>query len=285
MTPGTPHGSDSRPSATGAVLGFETRYGPWALVAGGARGIGRAFCDALAQRGLHLVVVDVLADELATQAGRLRAYGVEVETAAVDLAADDAASRVVAACGAREVGLLVYCAAQIPSGRFLDLGSEIQARAVAVNARTPLLLTHALAGRMRERRRGGIVLVSSMAALQGTGWVATYAATKAFEMILAESLWWELKDDGVDVLALLPGATDTEGLRAASPHVPDPSALARPDDVAGEALEALGTAPSWICGEPNRAIAEAVKALPRTEVIEMMSNATRTMAEGPRRSR
>jgi NAD(P)-dependent dehydrogenase (short-subunit alcohol dehydrogenase family) len=119
-----------------------------------------------------------------------------------------------------------------------------------------------------------------MAALQGTGWVATYAATKAFEMILAESLWWELKSDGVDVTAVLPGATDTEGLRRNSPYIEDPAALARPRDVALEALDRLGKTPSFICGEQNRALAEAMRGLTREQAIDMMSSGTRLMAEG-----
>jgi short-subunit dehydrogenase len=102
-------------------------------------------------------------------------------------------------------------------------------------------------------------------------------------MILAESLWWELKDEGVDVLAVLPGATDTEGLRRASPYIEDPAALAKPEDVAVEALDALGHAPSLICGENNRALAEAMRSLSREQAIDMMSSGTRRMAEGPKR--
>jgi short-subunit dehydrogenase len=120
-----------------------------------------------------------------------------------------------------------------------------------------------------------------MAALYGTGWVATYAATKAFEMILAESLWWELKPDGVDVLAALPGATDTEGLRMHSPYIEDPSALGKPTDVAREALDALGRVPSWICGEQNRSLAEALRSFPREQAIDMLSKSTRLMCDGP----
>jgi short-subunit dehydrogenase len=121
-----------------------------------------------------------------------------------------------------------------------------------------------------------------MAALQGTGWVATYAATKAFEMILAESLWWELKSDGVDVTAVLPGATDTEGLRRNSPYIEDPGSLAKPRDVAVETLARLGEGPSFICGEGNRALADAMRSLSREQAIEMMSSGTRLMAEGPK---
>ena len=264
------------------------KYGPWVLVAGSARGIGRAFCEELVARGSRVISVDVLADELDALARRLRqqlapAGTAEIATITMDLSRDDAADRLVEAVGAREVGLLVYCAAHIAAGRFIDEDPASHARAIAVNVRTPLLLTRALAARMSARRGGGIILVSSMAALQGTGWVATYAGTKAFEMILAESLWWELKGDGVDVLAILPGATDTEGLRRNSPYIEDPSALGKPRDVAVEALQQLGRTPSWICGDNNRALADAMRSLPREHAIDMMSSGTRLMAEGPKR--
>jgi uncharacterized protein len=261
---------------------FAAKYGPLALVTGAAQGIGRALCEEIASRGVQLIAADVQAAALRQTAERLRATGTAVEEVVVDLSRDDSTQRLIDAVGRRELGLLVCCAAQIPSGAFLDAERTTHERALAVNARSPMLLAHAFAPAMRARRRGGILLVSSMAALQGTGWVATYAATKAFEMILAESLWWELKDDGVDVLAVLPGVTDTEGLRRHSPYIEDPSALARPRDVAIEALDALGRSPSWICGEANRGLAEAMRSLSREQAIDMVSRGTRRMADGPK---
>lgn len=262
-------------------LDFAKKYGPWALVTGAARGIGRAFAEQLAERGLSILAVDLLDDELVETVMALRSRGADASALVLDLASDDSVRVLSALASEREIGLFVHCAAQIPSGRFLDADPAVHARAVAVNAGTPLLLAHALGSHMRRRGRGGIVLVSSMAALYGTGWVATYAATKAFEMILAESLWWELKGDGVDVLAALPGATDTEGLRMHSPYIEDPSALARPADVARDALGALGRTPSWICGDQNRGLAEALRSLPREQAIDMLSKSTRLMCEGP----
>jgi len=260
---------------------FARKYGTWAVVTGAARGIGRAFAEQLVERGLSLAAVDLLEPELRATVAALRAHGAAVDPVCVDLAADRSIEQLARLAAQREIGLFVHCAAQIPSGRFLDADPALHARAIAVNARAPLLLAHAFGSHMRRRGRGGIVLVSSMAALYGTGWVATYAATKAFEMVLAESLWWEMKADGVDVLAALPGATDTEGLRTNSPYIEDPSSLGKPGDVAREALDALGQTPSWVCGEQNRGLAEALRSLPREQAIDMLSKSTRLMCEGP----
>lgn len=265
----------------GVPKDFVRRYGPVAVVTGAARGIGRAFAEQLVERKLAVLAVDVLEPQLSATTAALRARGGIIEAVVADLAADDGLARLSRLAEEREIGLFVHCAAQIPSGRFLDTDLSSHLQALMVNAGAPLRLTHAFGRAMRSRDRGGIVLVSSMAALYGTGWVATYAATKAFEMILAESLWWELTDDGVDVLAVLPGATDTEGLRMHSPYIEDPSALATPTDVAREALDALGQAPSWICGEQNRSLSEALRSLPRAQAIDMLSKSTRLMCDGP----
>src|SRR5260370_29898575 len=60
-------------------------------------------------------------------------------------------------------------------------------------------------------RSGGIIFLSSASAYQGTALVANYAATKAYNLILAEGLWEELRFSGVDVLGFAPGATNTPG--------------------------------------------------------------------------
>lgn len=260
---------------------FATKYGPWALVTGAAQGIGRAFAAELCSRGLDLVLVDIRGDALGDTAAALRAKGAQVATWVGDLAAPASVAEIRAAVGDRDVGLLVCSAAHVPTGPFLDDSPQNHATAVAVNTLATVALTHAFARPMRDRGRGGVVLLASMAALQGTGWVATYAATKAFNLVLAESLWWELRGDGVDCLAVLPGATDTEGLRRNSPFATDPAALARPEDVATEALDALGRSASWVCGEQNRTVAEALRTLPREQVIDLVSTATRRMTAGP----
>lgn len=259
---------------------FFERYGPWALVTGAAHGIGRAFGDELAARGIGLIAVDKQADALESACARWRER-VEVRPLVLDLAAPEFMVRIGPHLADREIGLLVASAADVPTGPFLDASAAAHVRAVTVNVVAGMQLAHAVAGPMRARRRGGLLFIASMAGLYGTGWVATYAATKAFALVLAEGLWWELRDAGVDVLAALPGATDTEGLQRNSPFVEDRSALAQPVDVAREALAALGKEPSWICGEQNRAIATALQGMPRAQVIEMVSSATRRMTEGP----
>jgi short-subunit dehydrogenase len=131
---------------------------------------------------------------------------------------------------------------------------------------------------MVARKRGGLVLVSSMAGIQGTGWVASYSATKAYDLALAEGLWWELAPQGVDVLALAPGNTDTPGLRSSAPKKGQKGWM-QPADVAREALEALGHEIFHVCGEANRKIVEALARLPRAERVRIMGDQTRAFYE------
>jgi len=235
---------------------FAHRYGPVALIAGASEGIGAAFARELAAAGLHLVLVARRDAPLAALGKELRAaHEVDVRTLPCDLAEPAATDAITGACRGLEIGLLVYNAAASSVGRFLDTPLDAHLRAVHVNARGPVLLAHAFGGPMAARGRGGIVLMSSLTAFQGTPFVASYGATKAFNLVLAEGLWSELKERGVDVLACCAGATLTPGYERATPpragfrFAPSPQ---DPVDVAREALDALGHRPLVVTGRGNR---------------------------------
>ena len=104
-------------------------------------------------------------------------------------------------------------------GRFLDQSLDDKLRILDVNCRGPLILTHELGTAMAARRRGGILLMSSLAGFQGSPLVATYAATKAFNTVFAEGLWYELRREGVDVMACCAGATRTPAYEASKPAI------------------------------------------------------------------
>jgi short-subunit dehydrogenase len=176
------------------------------------------------------------------------------------------------------VGLLVYNAAHAPLGPFLDGELSDLLRALDVNCRGPLMLAHRLGGRMAERGRGGIVLMSSLAGSQGTALVATYAATKAFDLVLAEGLWEELRARGVDVIACRAGATRTPGMEASRPRRGQP--MMEPAPVVAATLGALGRRPSLVPGLVNRAAAFFLgRVLGRRAAVRVMGRATRRLYE------
>jgi short-subunit dehydrogenase len=96
---------------------------------------------------------------------------------------------------------------------------------------------------MVRRGRGGIVLVGSNAAWAGTAGLAMYGASKAFQLVMAESLWAEFRPHGVDVLSMVLGATDTPAFRRMLDGRPLQGA-ADSDEVAHEMLDSLASGPT-----------------------------------------
>ncbi len=258
---------------------FSSRYGPVALVAGASEGLGAAFAEALAERGLDLVLVARRSGPLQATAERLQArYGVVVHTEVLDLASDGLVAELQRIGLEHELGLVVYNAAYAPVGPVLDQDPAALLRAIDVNVRGPLLVSRTLLPAMQRRGRGGVVLMSSLAGAQGTPRVATYAATKAFNTILGEGLWDELRASGVDVLVSCAGAIATPGYaRAATEARPAPGTLS-PQAVAEQTLRALGSSPRVTPGWINKIAAFVIgRLLPRRLAIAVMAASTRKL--------
>ena len=257
---------------------FKETYGPYALVAGGSYGLGAAFAEAIARRGLNLVLLARQEDRLKETAARLKeTYGVEVIAIAADIA-DYESVRERLGDLKLPIGLLVYDAAYAPIGLFEDVSEEQLVRATEVNVRAPLLLAKLLSAPMIDRGRGGIVLMSSLAGSQGSPNIAAYAATKSFNAILAEGLWRELKPHGVDVLACLAGAILTPGYQDAENAKPALGTL-EAKNVAEQTLNALGKGPIIVPGAVNK-IARFVlmRLLSRRAAIAIMSKNTGSLS-------
>lgn len=260
------------------MTGFVARYGPWAVVAGASEGIGASFSRKLAARGMNLVLVARRAAPLEKLAAELRQeHRVEVKVQPLDLGSPDAVAELSAPTEDLDIGLLIYNAAYSPIGTFVDVDVEEHLKAVDVNVYGPLRLSHYFGRRFVERGKGGIILVSSMSGFQGAAMIANYAATKAYNTILAEGLWYELRRHGVDVLGCVAGATLTPSYESTIDHIPT-NPLARPmqpDDVTEQALEDLGRRPVGVSGRLNRfASALISRLLPRRAAIEMISKET-----------
>jgi short-subunit dehydrogenase len=264
---------------------FLARYGPWSVVAGGSLGMGAEYSRQLARKGMHVVLVAEADEPLRSLAARLAAdHGVETRAVLADLASAEGLAQVEAATADLDVGLLVYNAAHSVVGRFLEVDRAEKLRMLDVNCRGPLVLCDHFARRLAARRRGGIILVSSLSGFQGQAMVGTYAATKAFDLVLAESLWDELASEGVDVLAFCPGATRTPSFLATRPQPTGllSAPLMDPAEAVVEALAALGRGPTAIAGRANRISAFVLhRLLPRRTLVRLMSRVTRAMYGRP----
>lgn len=250
-------------------------YGKWAVVAGASEGLGAAFAHALAGQGYDLLLLARRADALEAVAAPLRSK-VEVVTKAIDLGAGSLAADVTALVEGREVGVLVCNAAFAPMGAFDGQGLEEKLKAIDVNCRSPVTLAHVLLPKMIARRRGAVVLMSSLTAFQGSPFVSVYGATKAFNLSLAEALWAEAAPHGVHVVASCAGATRTPGyLKTAIGKAPGEL---EPDQVAAETLAALGHGPVVIPGAFNRFASFLMRrVMPRRSTVALMGAQTRKL--------
>lgn len=257
---------------------FALKYGPWALVAGASEGLGAAFAAALATRGLNLLLLARRADHLQAVAETVRANtSVQVRTQAFDLARPDLADALATLIANTDIGLAVYNAAFAPVGELTSRPMDDLLGVVDVNIRGPLIVARTLAPKMTARGRGGIVLMSSLAGYQGAPRIATYAASKAFNIVLGEGLWRELKPHGVDVIVSSAGAIRTPGYaKAAGKDAPGTLDAAT---VAEQTLDALGRGPVVVPGTTNR-IARFVlgRMLPRRTAIEIFARSTKDLS-------
>ncbi len=261
---------------------FATRYGPWALVAGASDGVGAAFADGLARRGVNVVLLarrQAVLDAVA--AGITERTGAETRTLAIDLAGPDASAQVAAATADLEIGSLVYCAGADPNFEpFLANSIEIAEAMVQRNCIVPMQLCHHFAPAMVARGRGGIVILGSGAGLAGGPNMVAYGATKAFDMVFTEALWSELHDKGVDVLGLILGKTDTPALRrlehsrgTLKSEDAAPTDADSVDQVITEAFENLGNGPTLMVGEMMRSVAPMLASLTRNEAVNLITQA------------
>ena len=253
-------------------MDFADRYGPWALVAGASEGVGASAARSLGERGVNVVLVSRRQAALDDVAETVRS---STRTVQLDLSEPDAANQLVRATADLEIGLLIYNAGADPNmARFLDKPLEVWQAMLTRNCTTVMASAHHFGGLMAERGHGGVVLVTSGAAWAGGSRLAVYGASKAFDLILAESLWAELEPAGVHVLAMVLGQTDTPALRALLGER-EVDGLADPDDVVRDMLDNLAHGPTW---PPDPS---PLGSLPRRLAVELMTQGSASLFDSP----
>src|SRR5262245_16574966 len=172
---------------------FVERFGPWSLVTGASSGIGGVLARRLAEIGMNLVLVARREERLRHLAEDLQSqHSVSTRVVPVDLSQDDFLPIIEEATADLEVGLLVNNAGIATTGKFLDNDVRAELALLHVNNRASLILTHHFGRSMRRRRRGGMIFISSIVAFAGVPSWSNYAASKAYDLVLAEGLAKEL---------------------------------------------------------------------------------------------
>lgn len=249
--------------------------GTTALITGASSGLGAEFARVLAARGASLVLVARRENRLAELADEISsAHGVEVHTVALDLAAPDATATLVAAV--RERGLtidsLINNAGYGMHGGLVDADAARLDEQVRLNVAAVVSLTRAFLPEMAASGRGVLVNVASTAAFQPLPLMAVYGATKAFVLSFTEAVAFEVRDSGLRVTALCPGATRTEFFDVVGSESAAVGRMQTAGQVVATAMRALDarrTPGSVVSGGVNRVGALFARILPRSVVVPM----------------
>lgn len=249
--------------------------GRTALITGGSSGIGLEFARIFARRGASLVLVARSEDRLRAAASALEEeYGVSVRTIPANLSEKGSISRVVS--GVEELGLevslLVNNAGSGYYGRFTE-GPEPEEvwDGLSLNVTVSAALTRAFLPGMIRRREGAVVNLSSTAAFQPVPYMATYGASKAFMLSFSEALWAECRGTGVKVLAVCPGAVETEFWADWGGRDPRRynllTGISNPGQVAEAGVHALDSGKGTVIpGLRDRLVARSIPLAPRSFV-------------------
>jgi short-subunit dehydrogenase len=229
------------------------RHGPWALLVGGSEGIGEKLALKLAATRINLVLVARKPEALVATADKARAAGVEVRTLSYDASAADLVDRIRELTDDVEVGLLVHNVGGGGGGRFFDRSLDDVLRSSMVNCVNFTKLAHHYGKPMVDRGAGGIIAFGSMAGNVGGAYMTSYSGGKAYVQLFCEALWAELAGTGVDVLAIIIGSADTPARQRSGTKDVEPFPVARPEDVAEQAMREIGNGPVQVPAGSERA--------------------------------
>jgi hypothetical protein len=249
------------------------------VITGASRGIGRALALRFADRGHPLVLA-------ARSESELRELAAEIEkrtqrpsvVVAADLGTPEGVQQLESACAALTVQGLVNNAGFGTAGPFEKCDREAERLMIRLNVEALTDLTHALLPKLKWQSGAFIVNVASTAAFQPVPLFATYSATKAFVLSLSEALAEELARDGIHVMALCPGVTET-GFQARANVKAVGGATS--DDVARYGLEALDAKKRVaVHGAMNGLQAWSVRLAPRALVAKLARKKMQPWFEG-----
>lgn len=247
--------------------------GKWALVTGASAGIGKALAQELAQGGTNLVLTARRLDRLEALAAELSAkHHIQAETFAADLAQPTAAEAIFQFTQQKglTISLLINNAGFGQYGEFQTAEMDRLVDMVQVNCTAVLQLTRLYLPEMAARRCGDVLIVASTASFQAVPYISTYAATKVFDLYLAEGLAEEMQPYGVRVCALCPGTTTSEFHELAGHPAHSKGREQSAETVARNGLEALAAGKSYvISGLGNYLGAHGERLVPRRLVTRI----------------
>jgi short-subunit dehydrogenase len=247
---------------------LKKKYGPWAIITGASSGIGFALAERLAEAGLNLVL-NARNEERLQETSKLLTskFKIEIKIVAADVSTSEGIDQLLKTCATVEIGLLVASAGYGTSGPFIHSSIHTEIDMLRVNCEAVLILTHYFAQQFAKRKRGGIILLSSIVAFQGVPYAAHYAATKAYIQSLAEGLAEELNPFAVDVLAAAPGPVESGFGKRANMQIVN---ALTPSKISVPILKALGRRTTVLPGSLSKILAYSLRTVPRWGKVKIM---------------
>jgi short-subunit dehydrogenase len=242
-----------------------------ALITGSSGGIGEEFAHQLAQRRVNLVLVARRLDKLEELRATLLADhpDIQVDVIEADLSVPGSGAKLAEQVGDRRIDVLINNAGVGLHGNFVDQDPGRNAAQIQLNCGTLVDLTARFLPAMTRARHGVIINVASTAAFQPTPTMSVYGATKAFVLSFTEGLWQETKGTGVRILALCPGATETEFFARTGEEFMT-RGRQTPKQVVDTALNALDkSTPTVVSGLANSVLALSTRFVPRTVLAQV----------------
>jgi uncharacterized protein len=260
---------------------LKTKYGEWAVVTGASSGIGLELATQLASAGFNLVLIARHLEKLQEVENRLKANTtIEIKIVNVDVSETEGIDQIIEATKGLKVGLLIASAGYGTSGNFIDSSLHSEINMLRVNCEALLSLTHYFGQQFAILNRGGIILMSSMVAFQGTPYSANYAATKAYVQTLAEGIAVELKSKGIDILAAAPGPVESGFSKRANMKM---SMSLKPSQVGVPILKALGRKTTVLPGFLTKLLVYSLRTVPRWGKVKIMEKVMGGMTEHQRK--
>jgi len=262
-------------------MGTLRQYGSWALITGASSGLGSAFAELIASRGLNCVLVGLDGERLSAVAGDLSTrHGVQCRPLELDLARGDMLDRVCQITRDVPIGVLVNNAGIGCGGAVASRDPAKLETLVNLNCRAPVLLTRAFLPPMLARGTGAVVFVASLQAFISSPFEAAYCASKAFTLHFGESLWGELRHAPVDVITVCPAGMKTDFFKAEGFSQEDCDRMwnvsSHPAKVARLTLRHLGRRPV-VSPCVTSGVAAMARFVPRRLVIHLSDLITRRL--------
>ena len=263
------------------IARLKSKYGEWAIITGASSGIGLELATQLARSGFNLVINSRHLDKLQEVEKQLKSLSkIEIKIVASDVSESEGVDKIIQASQGLNIGLLIVSAGYGTSGLFTDGSLHSEINMLRVNCEALLSITHYYSKQFVQQKRGGIILMSSMVAFQGTPYSANYAATKAYVQTLAEALAVELKPFGIDVLAAAPGPVESGFSERANMKM---SMSLTPSQVGIPILKALGRKTIVLPGLLTKILVYSLRTVPRWVKVKIMAKVMGGMTEHQRK--